>query len=400
MGLQAGTSQRLLAAAFLAVAAAACGGGVGGSPAEPPGLPAPPAAAPSPEPQAVSWGVFPSAVVVIGQEDFDDGGAPVEESPTRLNFPVGSPAVSSDGTLFVAEQGATQFKAFPRYTSADGPATAFRFSVDNSPPAGASIQGQKLVVVEGDRVAIYDGVPDAAPTVAPFATVGGAQDCSASLLNRPRAAYLTPSGQLIVADTGNHRVLIWNSIENGGDLRQANVVIGQPNMETCDANAGSTSATGQTLNEPTSVWSDGVRLIVTDRRNHRVLIWANLPTTDFQEARHVIGQTDPTSNQPNAGLGAPVITSLSNPVSVDVSETGQMAVADRQNNRILVWNSIPTASGEPADQVLGQPDFVTGEPSPASVRTLNNPSGVRFDGRNLIVVDGSNNRVLVFRALD
>jgi len=32
-------------------------------------------------------------------------------------------------------------------------------------------------------------------------------------------------------------------------------------------------------------------------------------------------------------------------------------VADTQNNRVLIWNSIPTQNNQPADLVLGQPNL-------------------------------------------
>lgn len=199
-----------------------------------------------------------------------------------------------------------------------------------------------------------------------------------------------------MADTDNHRVLIWESVD-GSASGASPVVVGQPDTGTCIASA----ASKKTIDQPASVWSDGTRLIVVDRRNHRVLVWKNIPAGDFQEADFVVGQAGFDSDQPNAGLPAPTESTMFDPISVDVSDTGQMAVADRQNNRVLIWNAIPTADNQPADQVIGQADLVTGTLHPTSGNTFNNPSGVRFDGRNLVVVvDGSNNRVLVFRALD
>jgi hypothetical protein len=342
--------------------------------------------------------------VVIGQQDLDHGDAPIDASPARLNFPVGSPGISADGTLFVAEQGANQVKVFRRYTDGNGPDAAFAITMKDA--SGASVHGQRLVILgsvsppaptpEQHVAHIYASLPEAPPAVGPDASAGAARGCTASRLNSPRSAYITPLGQLIVADTDNHRVLIWDSLGDGGPVGAAQVVIGQQDKATCAARPTS----DQTLNQPTSVWSDGVKLIVTDRRNHRVLIWENIPTTDFAPADHVIGQIDPENALPNAGLDAPTASTLFDPMSVDVSDAGQMAVADRSNNRILIWNSIPTADNQPADQVIGQVDFSTGALSAVSANTFNNPSGVRFDGRNLVVVDTSNNRVLVFRALD
>ena len=34
-------------------------------------------------------------------------------------------------------------------------------------------------------------------------------------------------------------------------------------------------------------------------------------------------------------------------------------MADTQNNRVLIWNTIPTKNNQPADLVLGAPNFTT-----------------------------------------
>src|SRR5882724_5759652 len=39
-----------------------------------------------------------------------------------------------------------------------------------------------------------------------------------------------------------------------------------------------------------------------------------------------------------------------------------LVVADTDNNRVLIWKTIPTTNGKPADIVVGQPDFTTGAP--------------------------------------
>ena len=40
-------------------------------------------------------------------------------------------------------------------------------------------------------------------------------------------------------------------------------------------------------------------------------------------------------------------------------QNGRLYVADTQNNRVLIFNRIPTSNGAAADVVLGQPDFTT-----------------------------------------
>ena len=81
-------------------------------------------------------------------------------------------------------------------------------------------------------------------------------------------------------------------------------------------------------------------------------------------------------------------------------------MADTDNNRVLIWNSFPTANFTPTDIVLGQGDFTHKtrndldqdgtEDGQASAQTLNGPSGISQSGNQLIVVDGNNNRYLIF----
>ncbi len=50
--------------------------------------------------------------------------------------------------------------------------------------------------------------------------------------------------------------------------------------------------------------------------------------------------------------------SLFSPASVS-SDGQHLFVADNYQNRVLIWNSIPTSNGQPADVVVGQKDFVS-----------------------------------------
>ncbi len=78
---------------------------------------------------------------------------------------------------------------------------------------------------------------------------------------------------------------------------------------------------------------------------------------------------------------------------------------DSNNNRIMIWTKFPTSNFQPANIVLGQPDFVsntrnndgTGAPSSPSARNLFFPYVRVFsNGKQLFVADFSNNRVLVW----
>lgn len=99
------------------------------------------------------------------------------------------------------------------------------------------------------------------------------------------------------------------------------------------------------FNHPGNVASDGTRLLLADRNNNRVLIWNSLPTGNTLPSI-VLGQDNFYSNNPGAGLNQ-----MNWPVGVCVGG-GKVLVADTYNDRILIWNSFPTTNGQSADMEL------------------------------------------------
>jgi len=416
MGTRTNRSMRLAGLALLVAMAAACGGGSDGDgvavpppPASPPaGPPAPPPSPPPPPPNppsipdVLAWGTFPASVVVLGQQGFAQGDAPADPHQLdRLDSPTGNLALMPDGRLFVSSAGG--IRMFRDYAAvATGATAGFELGVSS---LGLSSQGQMLVRVSASRVLIYNTAP-ADDQAEPDVILGDGADCAADAFNSPRAAIITPRGQLVVADTANNRVLIWDAIPAPGVVPK---VIGQHDTTVCSANDSDgngttdTDPSNQTLNGPSSVWSDGHKLVVVDQGNNRVLIWDDFPNADFQAATRVIGQASFTFGAANGGNGlVPSNATLFQPESVDVRDSGQLAVSDAGNNRVLIWDRFPTAvTGEGANQVIGQSGFDTRAANAGGTteaNTLSDPSGVRFDGRNLLVVDRGNHRVLVFRA--
>ncbi|MBI1978304.1 MAG: NHL repeat-containing protein, partial [Candidatus Omnitrophica bacterium] len=208
-------------------------------------------------------------------------------------------------------------------------------------------------------------------------------------LNNPRGIS-TDGQKLFVVDQTNHRVLIWNSIPTTNNV-PADVVIGQPNFTSGTADQGG-AAGANTLDLPTSVFSDGRRLFIADRNNSRVLIYNSIPSTNNASADVVVGQPDFTTT-----AGATNQTTMSGPAGV-FSDGKRLFVADRQNRRVLIYNSIPTANGAAADIVIGQPDFTTSSAGTTREK-MNFPFGVFFDGQRLFVADTTNHRVLIFNSV-
>jgi hypothetical protein len=96
------------------------------------------------------------------------------------------------------------------------------------------------------------------------------------------------------------------------------------------------------FNHPGNIATDGTRLLLTDTYNNRVLIWNTIPSGNV-EPDLVLGQDNFYTNNPGKTLNR-----LNWPVGVSTAE-GKVVVADTENDRILIWNTFPTSNGEAAD---------------------------------------------------
>jgi len=178
----------------------------------------------------------------------------------------------------------------------------------------------------------------------------------------------------------------------------ASVVLGQPDFVTDTVNF---YPSANNLRAPTAVASDGIHLVVADTNHNRVLIWNHIPTTNNAPADVVVGQPNFTSYAVPTN-GTPSASSLSGPGGVWL-QSGRLFVADTQNNRVLIWNQIPTTNGAPANVVLGQPNFTTyvevnilQQTTGASATNMLNPSSVTSDGTHVFVSDLGFNRILIW----
>ena len=175
----------------------------------------------------------------------------------------------------------------------------------------------------------------------------------------------------------------------------ARVVLGQP-----DFNNNAINLTQNGFRVPTGVATDGTKLAVADTDNNRILIWNNLPTSIDQPADVVVGQADFTHNTTAV---PPTAKSLRGPQGVWL-QNGKMYIADTQDNRVLIYNSIPTSNGASADIVLGVPNLTTAVPVALTTVTatssnLTSPVAVSSDGVRLFITDLGANRVLIFNSI-
>jgi hypothetical protein len=245
----------------------------------------------------------------------------------------------------------------------------------------------------GGPHAILGGQVDADEVAAPIAP-------RADTLFAPRGVCLErPDGPLFVCDTGHHRLLIWNRTP-AADRSPADFLIGQRDFLQEGRNAnGAVGAT--TLNVPTGVAAADHILAVADAWNHRVLLWHGYPSASNRSADVVLGQGEFSGNLANRGASAPGADTLNWCYGVTIVD-GRLFVADSGNRRVLMWDRVPMVNGASADLVLGQRDFTTRDENAgegAGALGMRWPHGVAIVDSKLLVTDAGNNRIMVWQKL-
>jgi sugar lactone lactonase YvrE len=220
-------------------------------------------------------------------------------------------------------------------------------------------------------------------------TNSSAANSATGMSNPSGLAYDAVNQRLFVANSGNHRVTVYDvsTITNG---EAAINVLGQTSFTGSSA---ATSATG--MRTPAGLAYDAAnqRLYVADGANHRVTVYDVAAITNGEAAVNVLGQTLFTT-----ATAAITQNGLNIPRGLTLDVTSQtLFVSDQSNHRILVYDVTSISNGENAVKVLGQPNFTTGTAG-TNQSKLNVPEGLCYDMSNakLYVSDRSNNRLLVF----
>lgn len=133
------------------------------------------------------------------------------------------------------------------------------------------------------------------------------------------------------------------------------------------------------FNHPGGVAVVGGNLVLADRNNNRVLIWSRTPVSTEIPPDLVLGQASMFDNSPGTGLDG-----LNWPTAVATDGT-RLFVADTYNDRILVWRTMPRRSRQPADYAIT-----------SAVRW---PWGIWTDGRRLAVSSTISGSVLLWNQI-
>jgi uncharacterized protein (TIGR03437 family) len=299
-------------------------------------------------------------------------------------------ALDSAGNLFIADSGTQRVRQVTRdgtVTTLAGTGTAARGTADGSPaaavplntPMGVAVDsaGNVLLADTGNHRILQVTPAHAIRAVAGTGTSGASPEGTSPLvaqLRAPRAVCADRTGNLYIADTSNHRVL---RLAPGGTLQTA-----AGNAPGGYAGDGSAARLAQ-LNAPSACATDSAgTLFIADAGNHAI---RKVTTAG------VISTVAGTGWAGAAGDEGPAVNAqLDSPRGVVVDDMGDIFIADTGNSRIRQV----TPDGVIHRIAGGFGAGFAGDGGPATGALLNNPQGLFLDGAgDLYFADTGNNRI-------
>ncbi len=201
------------------------------------------------------------------------------------------------------------------------------------------------------------------------------------------------------------------------------LVIGQGDFSMCQSNRGADDPGDNTLSEPQFIHKFGEYLFVSDRGNHRVLVWEQPPEENGEPSSLVLGQEDfadflenrgmtTTLDEMTSGLGDESLDgftiskaeedTMSQPAGIDVIN-GKLYVVDSGNHRALRWAGLPSEDGEPPVLVFGQDNLDDNEANRRGLigsGSLFFPIGIHSgDDQHIFIADKDNHRILIWNKI-
>jgi sugar lactone lactonase YvrE len=289
-------------------------------------------------------------------------------------------AVDAAGNLYVADYGNNLIRKITTAGVVTTLAGNGTIGANNGPGATASFSGPSGVAVDNaGNVYVADAGNNLIRKIAPDGTVStlagtvAAVDTSNTvtsepLFSSPSGVAVDASGNVYVADAGNNEIRV---------VSPAGVV----NTLAGNLNAGGSDGTGgnATFNNPTGVAVDGSgNVYVADLLNNliRKITPGGVVTT-------IAGSGSTGSND---GVGA--LASFYFPNSLAVDASGNLYVTDALNNlirKVATDGTVSTIAGN------GTAGFLNGT---GTATSFNDPAGVTVDGTgNLFVADANNNLI-------
>lgn len=376
---------------------------------------------------AGSYPVSGSPALVVWGQPNDVGAAQGSSGVTLASAPVGVTVDAFDSLLF-SEPNANRVHGFSRVRTVNGGESAWFLTGQGSPegtspgnsfaglsrPLGVSsgyaYTGATVLIADSNnaRMVGYDNSSPLHWQQPASMYLGGVVGDGGSGVGANGVASasgllgvtgaVARKGIFLVVDAAANRVLLYQDGPSGPS-QTAHIVLGQHDFTSTAPNPDGVNACS--LFNPTSAWTDGNQIIVYDAGNARVLIWSQIPVSNYKAADVVIGQPTMTSASPNGGSDGVSTHGFAGQsfgeLPAGLSSNGDaLAVADPGNNRVLLYNEIPTANNVVPDVVLGQSGLLSGGTGSGSTG-LNQPTGVAWYGyTHLVVSDSGNKRVVMY----
>jgi len=277
---------------------------------------------------------------------------------------------------------------------------------------GAGTNVVKVYDPKTNQVSVLAGIPHFA---------GEGTPATGALFNQPTGIAVDGSGNIYIADSGNHRV---RKVDTTGDISTIigtgvagnNAVVSSKGQATTTFSGDGILGTGTKLSNPKglAVDADG-NVLVADTGNHRILKWnASNKTTST-----LVGVCCSASSNTNLGGsdGVTKITAttygegkaanevkLSSPQGVAVDGNGNIYIADTGNHTIRKVSadlgSVVTIAGQYPAIGVAYPAGTSfagyaGDAGRATSSLLSSPTNVAVsdDGGTIIIADSGNNVV-------
>ena len=271
-------------------------------------------------------------------------------------------------------------------------------------PSGLWSDGQKLIVADAwnHRILIWNSLPTKNGQAADIVlgqpnfssnevnVHGISSDPTNRSMHWPYGVF-SDGTRLWVADTGNRRILLYDSIPSD-NFASADKVIGQPDFNTRD------------YQNDQPIWPYSVKvspnkvMAVADTQFYRTLIWYDCDKAFETKADIIIGQKDfKDAGQNQFGL-FPSARSLSWTYDICFYKKG-LFVVDTGNSRVLYYKKIPQSNNAEADAVIGKRDFTTSSENKETLlgteSSLYWPFSITINENQLIAADTGNHRLVI-----
>lgn len=301
----------------------------------------------------------------------------------------------------------------PDFTSEGRNAKGEPHSASMNVPTGLSAWGDGLAVADAwnHRILLWKTRPT--QNNQPADLILGQDDAHSISANHgkdaPNAASMhwpygvaEIGGQLMVCDSANRRVMIWNGVTQNG--QPADMILGQKNPDCRDENGGeAVSHFGMRWPHDVALWQG--HLAVSDAGNNRVMLWKNWVEnhgdfTNGQPCDIVLGQKNFSDCDHNMGNYYPSSDTLNMPYAIATCGN-ELIVADTACSRILGWQKANMTSA--AERLAGQPDFASKGDNGWGMATRTSscwPYGLNMAGDKLLIADSGNNRVMIWKVAD